>query len=365
VDVVSLQHDARTSRRWPHVSPRSRGKRCPVIRVPQRQGRVFRQYQGDAVLTALDVLGSRAARPSCGRRSGPSYRLVLPRTAEPDLPGAGRGYRGARCGAQRVSPRCCASGRRAACRRADYVGMLLYQRSPGWCSRSGHHADQLPPHDHNRLCGIRVSLRCLFQCVSRRPGLPLRVDRRHDLPPPRHYTTWTSLRPSRIGLVVGPDDHMDMPSRRSSPRSTTAHAVRGTGNAPVEHALFSLRGQAAPPGLPALLHRRHLRHDVLALGAIRPSGARACPLFPGTLRGRLRDSAFITAPNPRYHGQAPNRVDGQGAVALLVNRSRNTHRRIARGTALRTLNSLPRLNGAPRPGVGGWSLPPFCTQNPH
>src|SRR5207247_586111 len=66
------------------------------------------------------------------------------------------------------------------------------------------------------------------------------------------YTHLASLGHQRIGLVLGPEDHV--PSRRKL-AGFAAHARRAPENAPVEHALFSLEGgQAATTRL--------LRHGV-------------------------------------------------------------------------------------------------------
>ena len=83
------------------------------------------------------------------------------------------------------------------------------------------------------------------------------------------YRHLASLGHQRIGLVVGPEDHM--PSRRKV-AAFIDHAERSRADvAPVEHALFSLEGGQAATS-------RILRHgvtgiicgsDVLALGAIR------------------------------------------------------------------------------------------------
>jgi DNA-binding LacI/PurR family transcriptional regulator len=112
------------------------------------------------------------------------------------------------------------------------------------------------------------------------------------------YRHLESLGHQRIGLLVGPDDHM--PSRRKL-GAFTEHAKRsGLAVAPVEHALFSLEGgQAATT--------RMLRHgvtgvicgsDVLALGAIR-AVRRAGLTVPGDVSiVGYDDSAFMNCTDP-------------------------------------------------------------------
>src|SRR4029077_12709719 len=89
-----------------------------------------------------------------------------------------------------------------------------------------------------------------------------------------------SLGHERIGLVVGPEDHM--PSRRKLAAFLDHVEQSGTTVAPVEHALFSLEGgQAATTrmlrqGVTGVI----CASDVLALGAIR-AVRRAALTVPG------------------------------------------------------------------------------------
>src|SRR6202008_2945656 len=167
----------------------------------------------------------------------------------------------------------------------------------------------------------------------------------------------------RIGLVLGPEDHM--PSRRKLAAFTEAAERAGISAAPVEHALFSLEGgQAATTRL--------LRHgvtgvicasDVLALGAIR-AVRRAGLSVPGDVSGVGSDaSAFMncTAP-PLTTVRQPIESMGKAAVALLVNQIENT------AVYPEELLFEPELvvrGSTGRPGTGSvvGSLPPFCTQS--
>jgi DNA-binding LacI/PurR family transcriptional regulator len=129
-----------------------------------------------------------------------------------------------------------------------------------------------------------------------------------------------SLGHKRIGIVVGPEDHM--PSRRKL-AAFTEHAQRaGLQVAPVEHALFSLEGgQAATT--------RMLRHrvtgiicasDVLALGAIR-AVRRAGLSVPGDVSVvGFDDSGWLNCTDPPLTTiRQPIEAMGRAAVALLVN----------------------------------------------
>ena len=152
---------------------------------------------------------------------------------------------------------------------ADYVDMLLEQHASGVVFAGGHFAELASPHGHYELLhekGIPVVLVNAaiegldFPCVSTDDVSAARQAFGHLL----------ALGHERIGLVLGPEDHM--PSRRKMAAFLSrCRTLRACPSRPVEHALFSLEGgQAATT--------RILRQevtglicasDVLALGAIR------------------------------------------------------------------------------------------------
>src|SRR6202044_3308884 len=135
---------------------------------------------------------------------------------------------------------------------ADYVDMLLDQHASGVVFAGGHFAELLAPHDHYRLLhsrGIPVVLvnaaieNLDFPCVATDDVTAAGQAFRH----------LASLGHQRIGMVVGPEDHV--PSRRKLAAFTEHARDSGFDVAPVEHALFSLEGgQAATT--------RILRQDV-------------------------------------------------------------------------------------------------------
>jgi LacI family transcriptional regulator, repressor for deo operon, udp, cdd, tsx, nupC, and nupG len=197
--------------------------------------------------------------------------------------------------------------------------MLLDQHASGVVFAGGHYAELTAPHDHYRLLhsrGIPVVLLNAaiegldFPCVSTDDVTAAGQSFRH----------LASLGHQRIGLAVGPEDHM--PSRRKL-AAFTQHAERaGTSAAPVEHALFSLEGGQAATA-------RILRHgvtgvicgsDVLALGAIR-AVRRAGLSVPGDVSVvGFDDSGFMNCTDPPLTTvRQPIESMGKAAVALLVN----------------------------------------------
>ena len=269
----------------------------------------------EAVLTALDVLGYERPSQLRGERAR-LIGLVLPELQNPIFPALAEVIGGAL--AQRgFTPVLCTRSA-GGLSEADYVTMLVDQHVSGVVFAGGHYAEQAAPHDHYRLLrgrGIPVVLvnaaieNLEFPCVATDDMTAASQAFRH----------LASLGHQRIGLVVGPEDHM--PSRRKL-AAFTEHAERaGAAVAPVEHALFSLEGGQAATS-------RMLRQgvtgvicgsDVLALGAIR-AVRRAGLSVPGDVSVvGYDDSAFMNCTDPPLTTvRQPIESMGKAAVALLV-----------------------------------------------
>ena len=270
----------------------------------------------EAVLTALDVLGYERPTQLRGERAR-LIGLVLPELQNPIFPalaeviGGGLAQRG-------FTPVLCirAAGGLS---EADYVSMLLDQHASGLVFAGGQYHEADAPHDHYRLLhsrGIPVVLlnaaieHLHFPCVSTDDVVAAGQSFRH----------LASLGHQRIGLIVGPEDHV--PSRRKV-AAFTEHAERGGAEvAPVEHALFSLEGgQAATT--------RMLRHgvtgiicgsDVLALGAIRAVRRAGLSVPADVSVVGFDDSAWLNCTDPPLTTvRQPIESMGKAAVALLVN----------------------------------------------
>jgi DNA-binding LacI/PurR family transcriptional regulator len=270
----------------------------------------------EAVLTALDVLGYERPTQLRGERAR-LIGLVLPELQNPIFPALAEVIGGAL--AQRgFTPVLCTRSA-GGLSEADYVSMLLEQHVSGVVFAGGQCAEMDAPHDHYRLLhsrGIPVVLlnaaidNLEFPSVTTDDGTAAEQAFRH----------LASLGHQRIGLVVGPEDHV--PSRRKLAAFAEDAARSGLAVAPVEHALFSLEGgQAATT--------RMLRHgitgvicgsDVLALGAIR-AVRRAGLTVPGDVSVvGYDDSAFMNCTDPPLTTvRQPIESMGKAAVALLVN----------------------------------------------
>jgi DNA-binding LacI/PurR family transcriptional regulator len=226
----------------------------------------------------------------------------------------------------------------------------------------GHFAEQAAPHDHYRLLRSRGIPVVLINAAIENLDFPC-VSTDDVTAAGQAFTHLASLGHQRIGLVVGPEDHV--PSRRK----IAGFTERSGGSALVEHALFSLEGgQAATTRL--------LRHgatgvicasDVLALGAVRAI-RRAGLSVPGDVSVvGYDDSAFMNCTDPPLTTvRQPIESMGKAAVALLVNQIENV------AVYPEELLFEPELvvrGSTGRPGpvtdtvLSVTALPPFCVQS--
>jgi LacI family transcriptional regulator, repressor for deo operon, udp, cdd, tsx, nupC, and nupG len=270
----------------------------------------------EAVLTALDVLGYERPTQLRGERAR-LIGLVLPELQNPIFPALAEVIGGAL--AQRGFTPVLCTRTAGGLSEADYVEMLLDQHASGVVFAGGHFAELAAPHDHYRLLhrrGIPVVLinaaidNLDFPCVSTDDAVAAGQSFRH----------LASLGHERIGLVLGPEDHM--PSRRKLAAFRRHVEQAGLEVAPVEHALFSLEGgQAATT--------RMLRQDVtgiicasdvLALGAIRAVRRAGLDVPRDVSVVGFDDSGWLNCTDPPLTTiRQPIESMGKAAVALLVN----------------------------------------------
>ena len=283
----------------------------------------------EAVLTALDVLGYERPTQLRGERAR-LIGLVLPELQNPIFPALAEVIGGAL--AQRGFTPVLCTRTAGGLSEADYVGMLLDQHVSGMVFAGGHCAEANAPHEHYRLLRSRGIPVVLLNAAIDDLAFP-GVSTDDVTAAGQAYDHLASLGHRRIGLVVGPEDHV--PSRRKLAGFTERvgrggrRGRRGGDDAeppPVEHALFSLEGgQAATTRL--------LRHgvtgvicgsDVLALGAIR-AVRRAGLSVPGDVSVvGYDDSAFMNCTDPPLTTvRQPIEAMGKAAVALLVSQIEN------------------------------------------
>ena len=302
-------------RRLADVAQKVGVSEATVSRVLNGKGGVSDSTR-EAVLRALDVLGYERPTQLRGNRAR-LVGLVLPELQNPIFPALAEVIGGAL--AQRGFTPVLCTRTAGGLSEADYVDLLLDQHASGVVFAGGHFAEIASPHEHYKLLrarGIPVVLvnaaidNLDFPCVSTDDTTAAGQAFRH----------LASLGHERIGLVVGPEDHM--PSRHKL-AAFTDHVRRADLTvAPVEHTLFSIEGgqAAATRMLRQQVTGIICGSDVLALGAIRAVG-RAGLSVPGDVSVVGYDDSWLlncTDP-PLTTVRQPIESMGKAAVALLVN----------------------------------------------
>jgi len=260
----------------------------------------------NAVLTALDVLGYERPVKLRGQRAR-LVGLVLPELQNPIFPAFAEVVAGA-LAKKGFTPVLCTRTTDGVAE-SDYVDMLLDQQVSGVIFAGGNYAQADADHDHyHRL--LRRGLPAILVNASI-DGLAFpRVSADDAIAVDQAYGHLISLGHKRIGLVLGPSDHM--PSRRK------ALAFKGD---LVEHTFFSMEGGHA--AATRLIERGATglicASDVLALGAVR--GVRRLGLdVPGDVSiVGYDDSAVMTCTDPPLTTiRQPIEAMGQAAVQLLI-----------------------------------------------
>ncbi|MDW4918300.1 LacI family DNA-binding transcriptional regulator [Streptomyces californicus] len=267
-----------------------------------------------SVLTALDVLGYERPTQLRGERAR-LVGLVLPELQNPIFPAFAEVIGGA-LAQQGLTPVLCTQTK-GGVSEADYVNLLLQQQVSGVVFAGGLFAQAEAPHDHYRLLAERKIPVVLmnaaiagldFPCVACDDAVAVEQAWRHLV----------SLGHERIGLVLGPADHV--PSRR---RLEAARLIAGDllVDEFVERSIFSLEGgQAAASrlldqGVTGIV----CASDPLALGAVRAVRRRGLRVPDDVSVVGYDDSAFMTCTEPPLTTvRQPIEAMGRAAVDLLA-----------------------------------------------
>ena len=274
----------------------------------------------EAVLTALDVLGYERPTQLRGERAR-LIGLVLPELQNPIFPALAEVVGGAL--AQRGFTPVLCTRTAGGLSEADYVDMLLDQHVSGVVFAGGQYAEADAPHEHyERLLQRRLPV-VLFNAAVERLGYP-QVSTDDAVAVEQAYGHLASLGHERIGLIVGPRDHI--PSQRKlaafheMARRSSAPAARASEL--VEHALFALEGghAASTRLLRAGATGIICGSDPLALGAIRAARRAGLSVPRDVSVVGFDDSAFMNCTEPPLTTvRQPIEALGRAAVTLLVN----------------------------------------------
>ncbi|MGW0915248.1 LacI family DNA-binding transcriptional regulator [Streptomyces sp. NPDC002784] len=277
-----------------------------------------------SVLTALDVLGYERPTQLRGERAR-LVGLVLPELQNPIFPAFAEIIGGA-LAQQGLTPVLCTQTKGGVAE-ADYVDLLLQQQVSGVVFAGGLFAQADAPHEHYHLLAerkvpvvlVNASIEGLdFPCVACDDAVAVEQAWRH----------LASLGHERIGLVVGPADHV--PSRRKLDAARVAAKAMGM-ELPeefVQRSIFSLEGgQAATArlleqGVTGIV----CGSDPLALGAIRAARRRGLTVPADVSVVGFDDSAFMTCTEPPLSTvRQPIEAMGRAAVDLLCAQIQGSH----------------------------------------
>jgi LacI family transcriptional regulator, repressor for deo operon, udp, cdd, tsx, nupC, and nupG len=264
-----------------------------------------------AVLTALDVIGYERPTHLRGRKAR-MVGLVVPELQNPIFPALAEVVAGALAQRGFNAVLCTRTGSMS---EAEYVAMLLERQVSGMVFAGGQYAEADAPHDHyTRLLQLRLPV-VLVNAAADHLDFP-RVSTDDAVAMQQAYAHLANLGHERIGLILGPPDHV--PSRRK--REAFERAVGGPSEF-VERTRFSLEGghAAATKLLARGVTGIICASDPLALGAVR-AARRAGLSVPEHLSVvGYDDSAFMACTDPPLTTvRQPIEAIGRAAVELLT-----------------------------------------------
>ncbi|HEU0239960.1 MAG TPA: LacI family DNA-binding transcriptional regulator [Micromonosporaceae bacterium] len=282
----------------------------------------------EVVLTALDVLGYERPTQLRGDRAR-LIGLVLPELQNPIFPALAEVVGGAL--AQRGYTPVLCTRTAGGLSESDYVNMLLDQHVSGVVFAGGQYGEADAPHDHYERLHQRGLPVVLFNAAVDHLGYP-RVSTDDAVAVEQAYHHLASLGHERIGMIVGPADHMPSQRKLAAFRALCHGSGRGSASNDVatpdtasvgfvEHALFSLEGGHAAT---SRLLRRGVTgvicgSDPLALGAIRAARRAGLGVPSDVSVIGFDDSTFMTCTDPPLTTvRQPIEALGRAAVTLLV-----------------------------------------------
>jgi DNA-binding LacI/PurR family transcriptional regulator len=264
-----------------------------------------------AVLTALDVIGYE--RPTHLRvRRARMVGLVVPELQNPIFPALAEVIGGALAQRGFNAVLCTRTGSMS---EAEYVEMLLERQVSGMVFAGGQYAEADAPHEHYlRLLKLRLPV-VLVNAAADHLDFP-RVSTDDAVAMEQAYGHLSSLGHERIGLILGPPDHV--PSRR---KLAAFELLAAPAAELVERTMFSLEGGHAAAtrllrqGVTGII----CGSDPLALGAIRAARRAGLSVPADVSVVGYDDSAFMNCTDPPLTTvRQPIEAIGRAAVAMLT-----------------------------------------------
>ncbi|MFD7735913.1 LacI family DNA-binding transcriptional regulator [Kitasatospora phosalacinea] len=270
-----------------------------------------------AVLTALDVLGYERPTQLRGERAR-LIGLVLPELGNPIFPAFAEAVGGALAG-QGFTPVLCTQTA-GGVSEADYVDLLLEQHVSGVVFFGGLYAQGDAPHDHYQRLAERSLPTVLLNAAIEHLDFP-RVSCDDAVAIEQAFGHLRQLGHTKVGLVLGPLDHMPSQRKLAAARAVVAKLGLELPDEHVERALFSLEGgQAATTrllrqGVTGVV----CASDPLALGAVRAVRRAGLAVPDDVSVVGYDDSSFMMCTDPPLTTvRQPIEAMGRAVVDLLV-----------------------------------------------
>lgn len=270
-----------------------------------------------AVLSALDVLGYERPTQLRGERAR-LVGLVLPELQNPIFPAFAEVIGGS-LAQQGLTPVLCTQTK-GGVSEADYVELLLQQQVSGVVFAGGLYAQADAPHDHYKQLAARNIPVVLVNAGIEHLGFPA-VSCDDAVAVEQAWRHLVSLGHERIGLVLGPADHMPSQRKLAAARALAEAAGDPLPDERVARAMFSLEGgqAAAARLLDAGVTGVVCASDPLALGAVRAARRRGLVVPRDVSVVGFDDSAFMNCTEPPLTTvRQPIEAMGRAAVELLA-----------------------------------------------
>lgn len=271
----------------------------------------------EAVLTALDVLGYERPTKLRGERAR-LVGLVLPELQNPIFPAFAEVVGGA-LAQQGYTPVLCTQTA-GGVSEADYVDLLLGQQVSGIVFAGGNYAQRDAVHAHYRLLQDRRLPVVLINAAIDDLGFP-RVSCDDEVAVEQAVGHLASLGHTRLGLLLGPADHVPSERKLQSARRVTERLGLELRPGDVARSAYSLEsGQAAATrllreGVTGIV----CASDPLALGAVRAARRAGLRVPDDVSVVGYDDSAFMNCTEPPLTTvRQPIEPMGRAAIDLLV-----------------------------------------------
>src|SRR6478752_1989723 len=284
-----------TSRRLAEVAVKVGVSQATVSRVLNGKPGVSEATR-QAVLTALDVLGYERPTKLRGER-GRLVGLVLPELQNPIFPAFAESV-SAGLAQQGFTPVLCVQST-GGVSEADFIESLLQHQVSGVVFAGGLYAQRDSPHDHyGRLVELALPVVLVNASIDKLPFPRVSCD--DAVAVEQAMAHLISLGHKKIGLLLGPADHIPSERKLLAGQQFAAQAGIDLSADLVVHSMYSLEAGQAAAGrlLRAGATGIICASDPLALGAVRAVRRAGLSVPTDVSVIGYDDSAFMTCTDP-------------------------------------------------------------------